>query len=359
MLPNPTFWEGRKVFVTGHTGFKGGWLSLWLSSLGAQIAGYSFAPTEAQPLFMMADLEKLVNHNVGDIRDFDTLQSAITDFNPEVVFHMAAQPLVRESYTHPRETFSTNVMGTVNILDAARCCPSIKAILNITTDKVYENNEWEWPYREHDRLGGHDPYSNSKACSELVTASFRKSFYHQSEVGLATARAGNVIGGGDYSKDRLVPDVFRALSSQEPIKLRYPNATRPWQHVLEPLRGYLLLAEELYDTDTDAAESWNFGPSESGVRSVRWVTEFLLSLAGRPDQLLLDSEAHFHEARLLSLDVSRARTCLGWEPSLSIEQALEFTYEWEQRVQSGEDTQQILLSQIAQYCQIVQGKGLA
>ena len=355
MLPNPKFWNGRRVLITGHTGFKGGWLSLWLKSLGAETAGYSLAATEFQLFFEMTDLGALVDHNIGDIRDFETLRAVIVDFDPEVIFHMAAQPLVRESYTHPRDTFSTNVMGTVNILEAARDCSALKAIVNVTTDKVYENNEWEWPYRECDKLGGYDPYSNSKACSELVTAAYRRSFYETSGVGLATARAGNVIGGGDFSKDRLIPDVFRSLHSQEPIRLRYPDATRPWQHVLEPLRGYMLLAERLHAVDGVAnAEGWNFGPSESGVRSVRWVAEFLLSLAGRPDQLILDTEEHVHEARLLSLDVSKARARLGWEPGLSIQRALEFTYEWEAKVRSGEDARKVSFSQIDNYCEIVQ-----
>ena len=350
MLPNPRFWNGRRVFITGHTGFKGGWLSLWLKSLGAETAGYSLAATKLQPFFAMTDLGALVDHNVGDVRDFEKLRSVIADFDPEVIFHMAAQPLVRESYAQPRDTFSTNVMGTVNILEAARYCSDLKAIVNVTTDKVYENNEWEWPYRECERLGGHDPYSNSKACSELVTASYRNSFYKESGVGLATARAGNVIGGGDFSKDRLVPDVFRSLHSQEPIRLRYPDATRPWQHVLEPLRGYMLLAERLHASDADAAAAWNFGPSESGVRSVRWVAEFLLSLAGRPDQLLLDRQENFHEARLLSLDVSKARAHLGWEPRLSIEDALRLSYEWERSIHAGQDAQQVTFEQIQHYC---------
>jgi CDP-glucose 4,6-dehydratase len=340
-----SFWQGKKVFITGHTGFKGGWLSFWLWSMGAQVCGYSLAP-KAQPNFYEAlNLGSLIESNIGDIRDGAALRSAILSFKPEIVFHLAAQPLVRQSYDDPIETFQTNVIGTVNLLEAVRAQPSIKAVVNITTDKCYKNFEWAWPYREADPLGGHDPYASSKACSELVTESYRQSFFEGENVGIATARAGNVIGGGDWSEDRLVPDVIRAIEGRETLLIRSPNALRPWQHVIDPLAGYLKLAEKLYRFPQEYSSAWNFGPAVGSELTVQQIIDRILSAdLGLKVEILKDDSKH--EATLLKLDSSKAITRLNWRPVWSIEDALGKTFDWYAAKDRGEDLRSFSLNQI-------------
>lgn len=328
---NPELWRGRSVFVTGHTGFKGSWLSLWLARMGAKITGYALAPDSQPSLFELANVSKLMlAHHEADVRSLSTLQAALFAAQPEIVFHLAAQPLVRRSYREPVETWSTNVMGTVNVLEAVRTCPSVKAVVVITTDKCYENKEWHWGYRECDPLGGHDPYSASKAGTELVVQSYRRSFLAEKGVLLASARAGNVIGGGDYSEDRLIPDAVRAVENQQPLLIRSPLATRPWQHVLEPLHGYLLLAERLLTGDRACAEAFNFGPtSEDNVAVcdvLSRIQAYWPELAWQVDALAAKQAPH--EAGFLYLDSSKARRVLDWQPRWHLEAGLEKTAEW-------------------------------
>jgi CDP-glucose 4,6-dehydratase len=326
---NPQFWRNRKVFITGHTGFKGGWLSLWLAKHGAIVCGYGLAPDINTPSFFDAcDVQNhLARSLIADVRDLSALEEAISSFQPEVVLHLAAQALVRDSYANPVLTYATNVMGTVHVLEAVRHTPSVKAVVNITTDKCYENQEWIWGYREIDRLGGSDPYSSSKACSELVTTSYRKSFLSKNVL-VASARAGNVIGGGDWSKDRLVPDIVRAASSGKPLVLRNPHAVRPWQHVLDPLAGYLTLAEGLLSGRKELADAWNFGPSSLIERPVSWVVERFSQHYGMPATWELDRDNQLAETSVLKLDSSKARTMLGWEPRFGIDEALRWTACW-------------------------------
>ena len=326
----PDFWRNRSVFLTGHTGFKGGWIALWLSQLGAKVHGYSLAPPTTPNFFSETRLQDhLQTSTIADIRDLPKLAPAMQAAQPSIVIHMAAQPLVRESYNTPVETFATNVLGTVNALEAARQAETVQAIVNITTDKCYENQEWLWPYRENDRLGGYDPYSSSKACAEIAAAAYRNSFLTQSGIQLASVRAGNVIGGGDWATDRLIPDFLRAIDAKETLRIRSPNAVRPWQHVLEPLSGYLLLAERLVTDGAIFAEAWNFGPEEFDANPVSWIVERLCQklphacweLEGAPQP---------HEAGLLKLDSAKAKTRLGWSPRWSLETAIDKTVEWHQ-----------------------------
>ncbi len=306
------FWQDRNVFLTGHTGFKGGWLSIWLEQLGARVHGYSLQPPTEPSLFEAAGVEDvLASHTIGDVRDRDALSSAMASAEPQLIFHMAAQPLVRYSYSEPVETYSTNVMGTVNVLDAARTAPSVRAIVNITSDKCYENREWDRPYREDDAMGGHDPYSSSKGCAELVAQAYQRSFFGE-EKWLASVRAGNVIGGGDWAADRLLPDFFRAIDAGQPLTIRSPNAVRPWQHVLEPLSGYMLLAEALMESGDAFSGGWNFGPDDGDVWSVRQIVDFLF-----PDGegVNLSNAPQLHEANMLKLDSNKARDRLGWKPA--------------------------------------------
>ncbi|GAA6130741.1 CDP-glucose 4,6-dehydratase [Halopseudomonas sabulinigri] len=345
---NAAFWSGRRVLLTGHTGFKGGWLSVWLQSLGAQVYGIALAPDSEPSLWQATGLADRVDGSITDLRDQQALSDRVLAFAPEVVFHLAAQPLVRASYRDPVETYATNVMGTVNLLDALRRCASVEAIVVITTDKCYENREWHWPYRETDRLGGFDPYSNSKACAELVCASFRDAFFKPAGVALATARAGNVIGGGDWARERLVPDVLRAWDAGEELSLRYPNATRPWQHVLDPLNGYLLLAEHLLTASPGDATAWNFGPDSSGVASVAEVVARMASYwRDGAARWCSATDPQPHEAGLLALDSSRARQLLGWQPRWTLDVALKQTLAWHQAWRSGDDTHALCLQQIA------------
>lgn len=327
---DPEFWRGRPVFVTEHTGFKGGWLSSWLGHWGAIVTGYALPPASTPNLFEAAAVGEDVNSVFGDVRDADAVQAALRQSRPEVVFHLAAQSLVRESYRHPVETYATNVMGTAHVLDAIRSVPSVRAVVIVTSDKCYENQEWPWPYREIDRLGGRDPYSNSKACAELVAAAFRTSFLSgPGRAAAATARAGNVIGGGDWAKDRLLPDLLRAFSAGATAAIRHPDAVRPWQHVLDALAGYLTLAEALCSR-APIDDTWNFGPDDADVRSVRWVADTVAQRWGGGASWIADDAAHPHEAMTLRLDSSRARARLGWIPRLTAELAIDWTLEWHQ-----------------------------
>jgi len=333
VTPNPVVWAGRRVFVTGHTGFKGGWLALWLHQLGAKVVGYALPPTSTPDLFTLAGVaDTLSAQHLADLRDAERLAQAIRQAEPEVVLHLAAQPLVRASYRDPAGTFSANVMGTVNLLEAIRQCASVKAVVVVTTDKCYENREWAWGYRENDPLGGHDPYSASKACTEIVTASYRRAFFGNGPL-LATARAGNVIGGGDWSEDRLVPDAVRAVQKGEELVIRSPHATRPWQHVLEPLNGYLMLAERLLAGDASCASAWNFGPDSSANLSVAQLLDGLRQHWPALNWHLDEHAAQApHEANLLYLNSSLARQRLGWRPLWSLDATLRHTAEWYQDV---------------------------
>jgi CDP-glucose 4,6-dehydratase len=343
------FWRNKRVFITGHTGFKGSWLSLWLHSLGAKVYGYSLAPDATPALFDIAKIEALLSgHTVADIRDYPSLAKSIDAAQPEIVFHLAAQPLVRRSYNDPIETYSTNVMGTVNVLEAIKQSASAKAVVNITTDKCYENKEWVWPYREDEPMGGHDPYSSSKGCAELVTASYRKSFYSSLNIGLATARAGNVIGGGDWSNDRLIPDFLRAIDAEQILKIRSPHSIRPWQHVLEPLKGYMLLAEALYNDPQAYASAWNFGPNEQDAKEVGWIVSKLADYLPQT-RWEIDADPQPHEAHLLKLDSSKARKYLQWQSKWDLETALQKIAEWHICWKKQQDMQAFCLSQIATY----------
>ena len=352
---NTQFWAGKKVFITGHTGFKGSWLSLWLDLLGATVIGYALQPPTNPNLFTQARVENLIHSVMGDIRDMDTLKAVMQKVRPEIVIHMAAQPLVRASYKRPVETYQTNIIGTVNLLEAVRSCNSVKAVVNITTDKCYENKEWVWGYRENEPLGGYDPYSSSKACSELVTAAYRNSYFHPMQyadhgVAVATARAGNVIGGGDWAADRLVPDIIRSLIDKIPIAVRYPQAIRPWQHVLEPLSGYLLLAQRLYEDGTSVAESWNFGPDEADAKSVEWIVKKLCDRWGTDARYLFAEEGvHPHEAHYLKLDCSKAKERLGWQPKWDLQLTLDKVVDWVQAWQAGADLRTVCWHQIEDY----------
>ncbi len=348
-VTNPDFWRGKRVLMTGHTGFKGSWLSLWLQSMGATLRGIALEPPTEPALFAVARVAEGMEHRITDIRDFAAVKRQMDEFHPEIVIHMAAQPLVRLSYSEPVETYATNVMGTVHVLEAARHCGSVKAIVNITTDKCYENREWVWGYRENEPMGGHDPYSSSKGCAELVSSAYRKSFLQEAGIAMATARAGNVIGGGDWALDRLVPDILRALEKQESVLIRNPHAIRPWQHVLEPLSGYLLLAERLYLHGTVDAEGWNFGPRDEDARPVQWIVEHLCELCGEGASWTLQPGDHPHEAGFLKLDISKARQRLKWTPRWSLETALTRITEWHQAWLSGQDMQDFCLNQITQY----------
>ena len=346
---NPDFWQGRRVLLTGHTGFKGSWLSLWLQSMGATLRGVALAPPTEPALFNVARVAEGMEHSIADVRDFGAVQTQIKEFRPEVVIHMAAQPLVRLSYEQPIETYATNVMGTVHVLEAARRAGSVKAIVNITTDKCYENREWAWGYREDEPMGGHDPYSNSKGCAELVSSAYRSSYLKDTGIALATARAGNVIGGGDWALDRLVPDILRDLQLREPVLIRNPHATRPWQHVLEPLSGYLLLAERLFEQGQDKAEGWNFGPRDEDAKPVQWIVEELCKLWGEGASWTLHPGDHLHEANFLKLDISKARQRLQWAPRWSLNTALIRVIEWHQAWLSGQDMRALCLQQIDRY----------
>lgn len=344
-----SFWKGKKVFLTGHTGFKGGWLALWLADMGADVYGYALTPPTSPSFFDVCNVASYLKGNTfADLRDADALSNAMQAAQPDIVLHLAAQPLVRYSYVAPVETYAVNVMGTINLLEAVRKTSSVKAVLNITTDKCYENREWVWPYRENEAMGGYDPYSSSKACSELVTSAYRQSFLASAGIHLASARAGNVIGGGDWAADRLIPDFLRAMDVEQAIVIRSPNAVRPWQHVLEPLSGYLILAEKLYNEGHAFAEGWNFGPDESDARPVQWIVEKLCSQVPNASWKC-DLAQQPHEANLLRLDSSKAKAKLGWFPRWRLDTALKNTLTWHQAWIRGDNMSDVSLAQIHAY----------
>lgn len=338
LVVNDAFWRGKRVFLTGHTGFKGSWLALWLQALGADVTGYALPPNTNPAMFDVADVASGMKSIIGDIRIFAELLAAIKDARPEIILHLAAQPLVRQSYAQPRETYETNVMGTVNVLDTLRQVVGVKAVVVVTSDKCYENRELGLShagYRENDAMGGYDPYSSSKGCAELVTSAYRQSYFHPDHiqehgVAIATARAGNVIGGGDWCEDRLIPDFMRAMQMNKPLMIRHPDATRPWQHVLEPLSGYLLLAERLFNNGAHAASAWNFGPNDDDTRSVQWIAEQMVKLWGQQASWQIDCGNHAHEAKYLKLDSRKAHEQLQWQPRLSLAEALDWLVKWHQ-----------------------------
>jgi CDP-glucose 4,6-dehydratase len=346
----PFCWSGRRVLVTGHTGFKGGWLTLRLVSLGADVCGYALAPGTRPSLFDAACVGDVCRSEIGDIRDRTRLQSVIDDFRPEVVFHLAAQALVRASYRDPVETYSTNVMGLITLFEAVRSAPSARCVVNVTSDKCYENREWVWGYRETDPMGGFDPYSSSKGCAELVTACWRRSFFAPAGVRLASGRAGNVIGGGDWAPDRLAPDFIRAMAEGTELVIRSPHAIRPWQHVLEPLSGYMLLAQKLLESEDDgAADAWNFGPDGESVRDVEWVARTLCDLWGDGARMRVAPDASLHEARELRLETSKARAGLNWRPRWRAAEALERVVRWHKAFNAGEDARALCARDIDDY----------
>jgi CDP-glucose 4,6-dehydratase len=352
---NPAFWHKKRVLLTGHTGFKGSWLSLWLQSLGAETIGYSLPPPTRPSLYDLADVGRGMKSIQGDILDLERVRNILQAQRPEIVIHAAAQSLVRQSYADPVGTYATNVLGTVHVLEAVRGVPEVRGVLIITSDKCYENRDDLRAYSETDRLGGKDPYSSSKAAAELVTAAFRRSFFKDTErgvnagVGVGTARAGNVIGGGDWAADRLVPDVIRAVLERSEVLIRNPSALRPWQHVLDPLCGYLTLAEKLYENPSSFSASWNFGPDESESLSVAAVVKRLSELWGPGISSRFDGRAQPHEAQYLKLDCTKAKTELGWEPQWDLDHALEATVQWYKKYQSGGDVRSLTLEQIYSY----------
>jgi CDP-glucose 4,6-dehydratase len=356
---NSLFWKGKRVLLTGHTGFKGSWLSLWLQSLGAEVVGYALAPPTNPSLFEVAEVAKGMTSIIGDIRDLERLRKVFAEHKPEIVIHMAAQPLVRYSYVEPVETYSTNVMGTVNLLEAVRGANSVKAVVNVTSDKCYENREWVWGYRENEAMGGYDPYSNSKGCAELVTSAYRNSFFHSDKyqthgVAIGSGRAGNVIGGGDWADDRLIPDIMRAITHGKPVNIRSPHAIRPWQHVLEPLSGYLVLAQKLYEQGTTYAEGWNFGPNDEDAKPVQWIVEKLTQTWGEGASWTLDGGEHPHEAHYLKLDCSKAKMRLDWHPRWHLDQALAAIVEWHRAHRDGKNMRELTLQQISTYQHSIQ-----
>ena len=350
----PAFWRDKRVLLTGHTGFKGSWLSLWLQSLGAQVTGYALAPPTNPSLFEIAEVAQGMTSVIGDVSDLSKLQAVFVEHCPEIVIHMAAQPLVRYSYQNPVETYSTNVMGTVHILEAVRNTPGVKAVVNITTDKCYENREWLWGYRENEPMGGFDPYSNSKGCAELVSAAYRSSFfnadtYEQHGIATATVRAGNVIGGGDWAQDRLIPDILSAFEQGRKVYIRNPHAVRPWQHVMEPLSGYLTLAEQLFEHGPSFGEGWNFGPNDEDAKPVGWIVEQMAALWGGGALWQIDTGEYPHEAHYLKLDISKARSRLDWHPALRLQDALALIIEWSKQRQAGANMRQLTIDQLQTY----------
>ncbi len=352
-------WRGRRVFLTGHTGFKGGWLALWLGRLGVQVRGYALDPATEPNLFQAAEVGSMLEDVRGDLLDRPRLEASLQEFAPDVVFHLAAQPLVRRSYADPLGTYAVNVMGTAHVLEAVRKTPSVRAVVCITTDKCYENREWVWPYRETDPLGGHDPYSSSKACAEIVSAMYRSSFLSvdrpgEHRVALATARAGNVIGGGDWSEDRLIPDLIRGFQNRKPVLVRNPGAVRPWQHVLEPLHGYIVLAEKLLSGDARFASAFNFGPGDEGAWSVEQIADRMAGLWGEGAGWVRGTQPGVHEAGILRLDASKAVAELGWRPRLGMEEALDWTVRWYRAWNDGAKMRGETVQQIVDY-EAIQG----
>ena len=351
---NRSFWQYRRVFVTGHTGFKGSWLSLWLDAMGAHVTGYALEPPTEPSLFERARVGECIRSIHGDVRDFGGLKSAIAECDPEVVIHMAAQSVVRYGYEQPVETYATNVMGTVHLLEAVRQLKRPCVVLNVTSDKCYANQEWVWGYRESDPMGGHDPYSNSKGCSELVTSAYRDSYFSANAmsppgIALASARAGNAIGGGDWTANQLIPDLIRAFRDRRPCRIRNPVAIRPWQFLLEPLHGYLLLCEKLAEEGSRFASGWNFGPAQSDAKPVSWIADTLAASWGEGASWMPDGWKHPAEAQLLRLDTSKAMAGLEWQPVLPLAQGLEWIVEWYQAFCAGDDVQAVTRRQIERY----------
>lgn len=350
MAINPAFWAGKTVLVTGHTGFKGSWLCLMLQNMGAKVVGYALQPPTTPSMFEVAQVANGMVSIIDDVRDGTRLQQVFSEHQPEIVLHLAAQALVRYSYANPVETYATNVMGTVNVLEAARHTPSVRSVVNVTTDKCYENREWVWGYRENEPMGGFDPYSSSKGCSELVTAAYRNSFFSsEGSAAVASARAGNVIGGGDWALDRLIPDIMRSIIENRPVLIRSPHAIRPWQHVLEPLSGYLVLAEKLYSSGAEFAEGWNFGPGDDDTRTVQWIVDKLTQDWGEGASWVLDQGEHPHEAHYLKLDCSKARMRLNWQPRWKLDIALHHIIAWHRAHGEGRDMRDVTLKQIETY----------
>ena len=352
-----SFWQGKCVFLTGHTGFKGAWLTIWLDSLGAKVTGYALKPPTKPSIFELCRLDRRIRSNIGDVRDAAKLRKAMLVAKPEIVIHMAAQPLVRLSYKEPAETYETNVMGVVNLLEAARVCKGVKAIVNVTTDKCYENREHNRAFREDEPMGGYDPYSSSKGCSELVTAAYRNSFFNPRDykkhgVALASARAGNVIGGGDWAEDRLIPDIIRAGRRGEKVRIRNPRAIRPWQHVLEPLSGYMSLAEKLYKHGPKYAGAWNFGPDAGDAKDVEWIVKRMIAAWPEAPGYVIDKGRHPHEAHYLKLDSGKARRELGWKPRWHVGQAIDHIVSWTRAYAAKEDVYTMCLTQITDYSHI-------
>lgn len=349
-MADPAFWFGKRVFLTGHTGFKGSWLSIWLQSMGAHVSGFSLAPEESPNLFSVAEVKRDIDSDLGDIRDIDALRASMSRCDPEIIIHMAAQPLVRHSYLDPVGTYATNVMGTVHVLEAARRLPRLRSIVAVTTDKCYENREWVWGYREDEPMGGRDPYSNSKGCAELVCSAYRSSFFASADdPALATARAGNVVGGGDWADDRLIPDILRSFDDRRAVRIRNPLAMRPWQHVLEPLSGYLHLAKALWEGGQQFAEGWNFGPREEDARPVQWIVERMIEHWGQGAHWEWDEDTHPHEARFLKLDISKVRERLGWAPRWSLDTTLAKIVDWHRAWRGGADMREHCLREIAEF----------
>ena len=347
---NPEFWKGKRVFLTGHSGFKGSWTSLWLQYLGANVKGYSLEPPTKPSLFKEANVAENMISEFENINDLSTLKSSMKSFNPEILIHMAAQPLVRLSYKDPIETYMTNVIGTANVLESARLCSNLKAIVSITTDKCYENKEWSWGYRENEPMGGHDPYSSSKGCAELVTSAYRRSFFNTNDSAfLASARAGNVIAGGDWASDRLIPDILKAFEKGESVSVRNPLSTRPWQHVLEPISGYLVLAEMLFTEGEAFAEGWNFGPKDEDCKSVGWILEKMTQKWGKGAHWKLDDKNNPHEAGFLKLDCSKAAQKLHWLPQWDLDSTLDLIVNWHQSWLSEKNMKQQCLQEINNY----------
>jgi CDP-glucose 4,6-dehydratase len=356
---NRSFWKGRRVFLTGHTGFKGSWLSLWLHALGAEVTGYALDPPTQPSLFEQAGVANAVRSIRGDIRDFEQLETALAKAHPQVVIHMAAQSVVRRGYDDPIETYSSNVMGTVHLLEAVRRLKQPCAVVNVTSDKCYANREWVWGYREHEPMGGRDPYSNSKGCAELVTTAYQESFFpsasfEQHGVALGSARAGNAIGGGDWTRDQLIPDLIRGFLANKPCLIRNPSAYRPWQFVLEPLRGYLMLAERLSGDGVGFASGWNFGPEDGDAKPVSWIADELVRLWGDGAAWTRDAATHPREAHALKLDASKAKAGLGWHPALPLKQALGWIVEWYRGCQSGAGLRALTTAQIERYEALLQ-----
>jgi len=352
---NPEFWAGKRVLITGHTGFKGSWLSLWLQALGANVAGYALSPPTSPNLFEVARVGDGMHTCFGDLRDFNTLAGAIREMQPQIVIHMAAQSLVRYSYQNPIETYAVNILGTVHLFEAIRKAGGVRVVINVTSDKCYENQEWVWGYRENDPLGGHDPYSTSKACAELVTSAYRNTYFNHSigleqhGVALSSVRAGNVIGGGDWAEDRLISDIMRAMMTQRPVMIRNPNAIRPWQHVIGALSGYLMLAEKMWEDGPEFSGGWNFGPADEDAKSVQWIVEHMTSWWGEGASWRLEEEPQPHEAGWLKLDSAKARTRLGWSLRWDVSTALYSIIDWFRAYLRREDMHDVVLKQIASY----------